>query len=230
VKATVDEGRLVERPCPDCGGIERRAFGEFVSPRGELASYAIGWTSGGEHDRNVGYMTIGLGAGNPGGGSFHCDVFEQDGEYALLAVDRPFEDVPQGGPDLTREEALAHECIDFVWWVADEVMAQDRRARWMRHWLLGTRSFATTPVVEGSRPVQHVVRSADGEWQLLCGTVEATSDTIAVHHLFHAVDRDPTLLDVLDLAPGERADRETARSRLLRSRSRWVRSPFDEEE
>jgi len=75
----VEEGRLSERSCPDCEHTERRAFGEFVSPRGDLASYAIGWTSG--HEEVCGWMTIGIGAGNPGGGSFHIRVVE--GERAV---------------------------------------------------------------------------------------------------------------------------------------------------
>jgi len=37
----ITEGRLTERDCPDCGGLERRAFGECESERGELASYAL---------------------------------------------------------------------------------------------------------------------------------------------------------------------------------------------
>jgi hypothetical protein len=196
------EGRLLERECPDCGGIERRAFGESESPRGELASYAIGWTS--EHEERIGHMTIGIGAGNPGGGTFHADVGVHEGSYAMALVDRPFEDVPEGGPDLTRAEALEHEALKFVWWVADEVMRQDRRAWWMEHWLKGTRAFATKPVVDGSQPVRYVVLEEDG-WQLLCGTVEP--DDPQVFHLHHALDRDPSLLEVLDLEVGRRADR-----------------------
>jgi hypothetical protein len=200
----IEEGRLIESPCPHCGHMERRAFGESVSDRGELASYAIGWTAG--HDEVVGLMTVGLGAGNPGGGTFHIDIRVVDDEPGMALVDRPFEEVPQGGPHLTREQALAHPDLDYVWYVADNVMLKDRRARWMDHYLRGTRAFATQPVVEGSEDVRHVVRDADGDWQLLCGPVEA--DDPKVFHLHHALDRDRTLLDVLDLEPGQRADRE----------------------
>jgi len=203
----VEEGRLVERPCPDCEHTERRAFGEFVSPRGELASYAIGWTSG--HKDVCGWMTVGIGAGNPGGASFHIRVFEEDGYYAMGLVDEPFEDVPQGGPDLTREEALAHEDLPFIWAVADDVMATDRRARWMAHWLLSTRAFVTAPVFERQEPVRHVVRDDDGDWQLLCGTADAEADAHLVH-LFHCLDDDKTLIEVLDLPVGDRADRDEA--------------------
>jgi hypothetical protein len=211
----IEEGRLVESPCPHCGHMERRAFGESVSDRGELASYAIGWTSG--HEEVVGYMTVGLGAGNPGGGTFHIDVRVVDDEPGMALVDRPFERVPEGGPDLTREAALAHEDLDYVWFVADNVMLKDRRAWWMEHYLRGTRAFATRPVVDAGADVRHVVREADGEWQLLCGTVEA--DEPLVFHLHHALDRDRTLLDVLDLEPGERADREARDRPWERSRA-----------
>ena len=56
-------------------------------------------------------------------------------------VDEPFENVPEGGPDLTAEQARAHDTLPLIWWVADTVMEGDRRARWMRHWLLGTSSI-----------------------------------------------------------------------------------------
>jgi hypothetical protein len=212
---TIEEGRLVERVCPDCGHVERRAFGEFESLRGELASYAIGWTS--EHETAVGHMTIGIGAGNPRGGTFHIEIVAADDDYGMRLVDRPFEDVPQGGPDLTRDEGLAHEDIEFVWYVADEVMDRDRRARWMTHWLLGTPALVTEPVLNGTAPVRHVVRDEDGEWQLLCGTVP--TDDAHLFHLFHALDRDPELLDVLDLEVSERADRKGPGAKWIRSTS-----------
>jgi hypothetical protein len=209
----IEPGRLVEAPCPDCGHLEHRAFGESESPRGELASYAFGWTSG--HDDVVGRMTVGIGAGNPGGGSFHMELFAAEGETKLRLVDRPFEAVPEGGPDLTREQALGHDTLDYVWWVADEALRQDRRAWWMEHYLHGTRAFATGPVVDGAAPVRHVVREADG-WQLLCSTVEP--DRAHVFHLHHALDRDRTLLEVLDLDVGERADREAHDRPWVRAR------------
>jgi hypothetical protein len=216
VRPTVVEGKLVDRACPDCGNVERRAFGEFESTRGELASYAFGWTSG--HDDVVAHMTIGIGAGNPGGGSFHCEVRPHGDSHAYMLVDRPFEDVPEGGPDLTRAQARAHDDLPFVWFVADEVMNQDRRAQWMQHWLLGTTAYVTEPVAAGTAPVRHVVLDADGDWQLLCGTVAPEQAHVA--HLYHALDRDPTLLDVLDLEPGWRADRTGPDADWSRSRDK----------
>ena len=201
----ITEGRLIERDCPDCGGLERRAFGECESERGELASYAFGWTSG--HQDRVARITIGIGAGNEGGGSFHAEIRVHEDGHAFALVDRPFEDVPEGGPDLTRDQGLEHPDLRFVWWVADEAMAQDRRAWWMLHWLHQTAAFATAPIVEGSEPVRIVARDDDerADWQLLCATVPA--DDPQLFHLFHALDRDQSLLAVLDLEPGQRAER-----------------------
>ena len=201
----IEEGRLVERECPDCGGTERRAFGEAVSPRGELSSYAIGWTT--EHEEKVGHMTVGIGAGNEGGGSFHMIVvIDAEGDPGLTLVDRPFEDVPEGGPDLLREEALAHEDLDFVWAVADAVLQQDRRANWMVHWLRGTPAQAARGVIDGSEQVRRVVRDGGG-WHLLGGTDEP-QDTVPLSQAF---DRDPTLVEVADLPGGHSADRRRLR-------------------
>jgi hypothetical protein len=205
VDVTVEEGRLVEVPTPDATGMERRAFGEFVGPGGELASYAFGWTTGA--DPHVGRMSVGIGAGNPGGGTFHAFVVPHEEGHAYSLVDEPFEQVPQGGPDLTADEARAHEDLPFIWFVVDHVMERDRRAWWMRHWLLGTRAIETVQVFELQEPVLLVVNDADDDlWQLI-GASDAGSEAKA-GHLYHAVDSDPTLIDVLDLEPGHSATRE----------------------
>jgi hypothetical protein len=205
VDIEVQEGRLVEVPTAAVTGMERRAFGEFVSHRGELASYAFGWTTGAEP--RVGAMTIGIGVGNPGGGSFHARVFQHEGSHAFALTDEPFERVPQGGPDLTADEARAHDTLPFVWWVADLVMERDRRACWMRHWLLGTPSIQTAEVFARDEPVLLVAHDADdGLWQLI-GATDASGSTGKFGHLHHAIDEDPTLIDVLDLAPGYSATR-----------------------
>jgi hypothetical protein len=205
VSHRVVEGRLIEETCSHCGGVERRAFGEFESRHGELASYAIGWTSGNEHV--AGFITIGIGAGNEGGGTFHAEIRIVDDSWGMGLVDEPFEDVPEGGPDLTRDEALAHDTLPFIWMVADEVMAKDRRAWWLLHYLHSTPAYVTAPVADRIQPVRHVVRDDDGEWQLHCGTT-ADDDVPALIHLFHFLDDDPSLLEVLDLEHGERADRD----------------------
>src|SRR5689334_22734903 len=100
------EGRFVEVPTADVTGMDRRAFGEFMSPRGELASYAFGWVTGA--DPHVARVSIGIGVGNPGGGTFHAVIFVNEDGPAYSLVDEPFEHVPQGGPDLTADQARAH--------------------------------------------------------------------------------------------------------------------------
>jgi hypothetical protein len=72
VGVTVDEGRLLESPTAGATGVDRRAFGEFVGPRGELASYAFGWVT--DADPHVGRISIGIGAGNPGGATIHAAI------------------------------------------------------------------------------------------------------------------------------------------------------------
>jgi len=198
----IEEGRLLESVCSHCGRTERRAFGESESNRGELASYAIGWTSG--HDDVVGHMTIGIGAGNPGGGSFHIEVRYGD-SIGMALVDRPFEKVTQGGPDLTRDEALAHEDLQYVWFVADHVLAGDRRAAWLEHWLRGTAALAAQAVIAGTAPVVRVAR--DGEGRQLLDRRAADTEELEPFHLFHAVDRDSSLLEVLGLEPGQVVER-----------------------
>ncbi|GAA1888248.1 hypothetical protein [Asanoa iriomotensis] len=207
MKLKVIEGALREAPNCDATGMDRRAFGEFVSQRGELASYAFGWITGIEP--RVGSLTIGIGAGNPGGGTFHTKVFAHDDGLAYGLTDEVFEQVPEGGPHLTADEARAHDTLPFIWAVVDQVMARDRRAWWMAHWVLGTTCFQTPQVHAGREPILLVTHDADdGAWQLI-GATDA-GETATITHLYHAVDADPTLLDVLDLEAGQRATRRRA--------------------
>jgi hypothetical protein len=218
VDVQVLEGSFVEVPTAEVTGMDRRAFGEFVGPRGELASYAFGWTTGAQ--RHVARLSIGIGVGNPGGATFHAVVFNNQDGHAFSLVDERFEQVPQGGPDLTADQARAHEDLPFVWWVADRVMERDRRAWWMRHWLLGTTCIQTIEVFERGEPALLVAHDADdGLWQLI-GTTDADSSTGKIGHLHHAVDDDPTLIDVLDLSPGHSAERS-------RPGKPWTRHPGD---
>lgn len=198
-------GAFVEVPTANVTGMDRRAFGEFVGPGGELASYAFGWTTG--FDPQVARLSIGIGVGNPGGGTFHAVIFANEDGHAFSLTDEPFERVPQGGPDLTADQARVHEDLPFVWWVTDQVMRHDRRAWWMRHWLLGTTCVQTVEIFEHREPVLLVGHDAqDGVWQLI-GASDADGSTGRVRHLHHAVDEDPSLIDVLDLPPGHRAQR-----------------------
>jgi hypothetical protein len=203
----ITEGRLIETATPGARGMERRAFGEFVGPRGELASYALGWTTG--TDQQHGRLTIGIGAGNPGGATFHADILNREDEYGFALVDEPFEDVPEGGPHLTAEQARAHEDLKFIWFVADAVLVRDRRAWWLKHWLCGTPSISTPQVFDLTEPILLVTNDSDDElWQLIGESDPDDIEEAKISHLYHAVDADPTLLDVLDLEPGEQAERD----------------------
>jgi uncharacterized protein YfiM (DUF2279 family) len=123
------EGDLQDAPTRDGGGLEHRAFGEFVGPRGELASYALGWSA--DADPHVARLSVGIGAGNAYGGTFHL------------------------------------------------VMERDRRARWMRHWLLGTRAIATLPVLDYQESTLLVVRDDDDDfWQLIGATDAGDTDAL----------------------------------------------------
>ena len=210
----VTEGRLVEVPTPDATGMDRRAFGEFASHRGELASYALGWVTGG--DERVGRLTIGMGAGNPGGGTFHMAVGVGRGRpLRAPSRRRAVRGRAEGGPDLTREEALAHEDLAWIWAASDRIMRLDRRALWMLHWVLETLTYISAPVFSQDEPVLHVVHEAEPDRWAMIGAADAGTEG-RIHHLHHAVDEDQTLLDVLDLPPGDEALRGEVGGEWLR--------------
>jgi hypothetical protein len=207
VNVQVIEGLFVEGLAPGAAVMDRRAFGEFVGPNGELASYAIGWMTDSDHGR----ISVGIGRGNPGGATFHAVVFANADSYAFQLVDEPFEEVREGGPHIGADAGRAHEDLPFVWWVIDCVFARDRRALWLRHWLLETMCIETRQVFEKHEPVLLIAHdSDDGLWQLI-GITDAGPDGM-IGHLSHAIDEDETLLDVLDLGPGELASRSSVGS------------------
>ncbi len=200
----IDLGRFDERPT--AAGVTREAHGQFVGPNGEKAGYAFGWAT--DTSPAEARLTIGIGAGDAGGGTFHARIVEHDGGYAFGLTDQPFTDVLGGGPHLTTAQARRHDDLAFVWWVADFVMEHDPRALWMVAWLLGTTAITTRQVAEGSEPVLLVVHDEEEEppeWQLI-GRSDAAIDG-KILHLSHLLDRDPTLAQVLDLQPGEQAAR-----------------------
>ena len=202
--------RIIQGPLdeePGGPGARRLARGEFLGHRGELASYALAWTS--DADTRAGRITVGIGRGNPGGGTFHAAAFVHDGRIAYALVDEPLTEVPQGGPHLTAAQARAHEDLPYVWHVIDSVMARDHRALWMYHWALGTSAIITGEVAEDTEPVLLLCNDENEEpplWQAI-GSSDADPATGRISHLHHLVDADPTLAEVLDLLPGERARR-----------------------
>ncbi len=133
--------------------------GSAVPDEPELAhELLLGWTTGA--DPHVARPSVGIGAGNPGGGTFRAVIFENGDGHAFSLTDDPFERVPEGGPDLTADKARAHEDLPFIWWVTDQVMQRDRRAWWMRHWLMRTTCIHTLAVFERREPILFVKHDA----------------------------------------------------------------------
>ncbi|MFC7484800.1 glycoside hydrolase family 5 protein [Luedemannella flava] len=138
------------------------------------------------------------------------------GRLRVLADRRALRTGPAGRPHLTAQQARAHEDLPFVWWVVDQVMERDRRAWWMRHWVLGTHSIQTPEVFEHREPVLLVGNDEDGVWQLIGAT--RAGDDGKVGHLSHNIDEDPTLIEILDLPAGHSAYRTHVGGR-------WTRQP-----
>jgi hypothetical protein len=73
--------------------------------------------------------------------------------------------------------------------------------------LLRTTCVQTREVFERREPVLFVGHDAqDGIWQLI-GASDADPDTGKIGHLHHAVDEDPSLIDVLNMPPASSARR-----------------------
>lgn len=211
----VQEGRLSETPA-GAKGVERRAYGEFIGPRGELASYAAGWVS--NADPREARLSVGIGRGNAGGGTFNVVVFPHDGTHAYALIDEPFESVPQGGPHLSAAQARAHVDLPFIWAVVDAVVERDRRVAWMLHWLEGTIAFVTGEVAARQEPVLLAIHDHDGDWQLI-GASDPDVATAKVEHLHHLIEQDRSLLEIIDLARGEEGTRS-------QPGAPWTRGPF----
>lgn len=93
-----------------------------------------------------------------------------------------------------------------MWWVIDWIFQRDRRAHWLRHWLLGTACIQTRQFFKRDEPVLLIAHGCDDEMWQLSGASDAGLG-VMIGHLSHAIDEDDSLLDVLDLAPGELATR-----------------------
>jgi hypothetical protein len=79
------------------------------------------------------------------------------------------------------------------------------------------RAYVCEHVFTGASAVLYVVRDEEGDWQLLCG--ESNHDRPRLVGLGHLIERDETLRQVLDLAPGETAERVSAGAA-------WRRAPL----
>jgi hypothetical protein len=68
-------------------------------------------------------------------------------------------------------------------------------------------SVCCNHVVHGERPVRLVGRP-DGDWTFSCGAIDhAGIDDLCLCGMSHLFDDDPSLHEVLDLAPWEEAER-----------------------
>lgn len=80
-----------------------------------------------------------------------------------------------------------------------------------------TLTIVCTHIFERTRPALYVSR-ADGDWVVLCGDRHPDDpDQYRVVGIGHLLSDDPQLQEVLDLSPGEEAERETCDSAWLRT-------------
>ena len=81
-----------------------------------------------------------------------------------------------------------------------------------------TKSYVCIHVFDASRDVLLVNRE-DADWSLVCG--DPHPDDAAFYRVVgigHVIERDPTLLEILDLEPNEEAEREVVGGAWRRSR------------
>jgi hypothetical protein len=80
-------------------------------------------------------------------------------------------------------------------------------------------AFVCRHVFEGSRSVR-LVAHEDGDWQFLCGEEHEPNDGPRVVGLNHLVERDPSIVEALDLQQGWEAERRDVGGP-------WVRRPIE---
>lgn len=82
------------------------------------------------------------------------------------------------------------------------------------------RTYVCTHVFDRERPVLLVSRP-EGDWCLLCGDEHPDDgSSYSVIGIGHVVEHDPTLTEVLDLAPGWDAERACVGAQ-------WTRTPIE---
>lgn len=79
-------------------------------------------------------------------------------------------------------------------------------------------SYVCLHAFDASRPVLLVSRP-DGDWCFLCGDLhDNTAESVRVVGMSHLVERDPSLVAVLDLLPEWEAERESVEGPWTRRR------------
>ncbi|WNG43728.1 hypothetical protein F0U60_06165 [Archangium minus] len=76
-------------------------------------------------------------------------------------------------------------------------------------------AFVCRHVFEGGRPIR-LVAHEDGDWQFLCGEEHELDDGPRVVGLNHLVERDPSVIGILDLRQGWEAERHEVGGRWVR--------------
>jgi hypothetical protein len=81
------------------------------------------------------------------------------------------------------------------------------------------RAYVCIHIFDEVVPVLLVCHDADGDWSLLCGAVhDDNADQYRVVGIGHLLERDPSLLETMDLGPGWEAERRARQSPWVRAR------------
>jgi hypothetical protein len=78
-------------------------------------------------------------------------------------------------------------------------------------------AYACSHVFKNTRPILLVSREG-GDWQFLCGGVHEADEIPHVVGINHLIERDSTLVDIMDLNEGWEAEREGLESP-------WIKTP-----
>jgi len=77
-------------------------------------------------------------------------------------------------------------------------------------------------IFSGDRPALQVLHSPDNDWAVADGIDDPNADEdLTVAHLWHVIERDPTLRELASLLPGHVADREAVGEPWIVSRFEW---------
>jgi Domain of unknown function (DUF4262) len=79
--------------------------------------------------------------------------------------------------------------------------------------------FVSSSVQEGREPIRLVMHFEDGDWSFLDGIGPYDSDSMVLLHLEHVLERDPIVVDLIDLPVGFEAYREAVDQRWERQQT-----------
>ena len=97
-------------------------------------------------------------------------------------------------------------------------MGSRLRGDYLAHdWSAKNLVFVSRTVHEALEPIRVVMHFQDGDWSFLDGEGPYDSDSMVLVHLEHVLERDPNVVDLMDLPRGFEAYRETIDQRWERS-------------